>query len=166
MSSSLEGAHVEGGEQREALIAEMQLLGEIFSTETALFQQAAAAHSGLGITDMKALSILLREGPRTAGELGQRLGLTSGSVTSLIDRLEQQALVKRQRDPSDRRKVVVQPNREKLAQGGDVYRSMGEAFATLLATYSTEQLEFLIDFYRASIEVTRQEMTKLIEQTM
>jgi DNA-binding MarR family transcriptional regulator len=150
------------GDQRKALIGQLQVLAEVASTETALFQQAAAAQYGLGITDMKTLSILMQEGAMTAGEIGNRLSLTSGSVTTLIDRLERQNLVQRQPHPTDRRKVVVAVNQEKLAAGENVYRSMGEAFSRLMETYTTEQLEFLVAFYRASIEVTKQEIAKLV----
>ena len=149
------------GERRQALIEQLQILGEVASTETALFQQAAADQYGLGITDMKALSILLREGLMTAGEIGNRLSLTSGSVTTLIDRLERKDLVKRQPHPKDRRKVIVTANQEKLASGDNVYLSMGEAFARLLDTYTTEQLEFLVQFHLASIELTRKEIANL-----
>jgi DNA-binding MarR family transcriptional regulator len=148
-------------ERRTALIEQLQRLGEVASTETALFQQAAAARYGLGITEMKTLSILLREGSLTPGEIGERLSLTSGSVTSLIDRLERKDLVERQPHPKDRRKVVVRVRQEKLASGDDVYRSMGEAFAGLLETYTTEQLEFLVQFHLASIEMTRREIARL-----
>lgn len=147
--------------RRSALIAQLQQLAEAASTETALFQQAAAAQVGLGITDMKTLSLLLRDGPRTAGELGQRLGLTSGSVTTLIDRLERQGLVSRQPHPSDRRKVIVVINADRLAGGGEAYNSMGRAFAQLLAAYTTEQLEFLIQFHQATLDLTRQEIATL-----
>ena len=79
------------GDRREKLIARLQLLGEQESTETAMFHQAAAASYGLGITDMKALQIVLREGPQTAGQLAiaaasyhgrgdQRLGSPGTSV--------------------------------------------------------------------------------------
>lgn len=161
MSRGSKNENLEEGNRRENLVQQLQLLAEAASTETALFHQAAAAQYGLGITDMKTLSILTQEGPMTAGGIGNRLSLTSGSVTTLIDRLEGQGLVKRQPHPSDRRKVVVTVNREKLAAGTNVYRSMGEAFAKLLETYTTEQLEFLVQFYKASIEVTKQEIANL-----
>jgi DNA-binding MarR family transcriptional regulator len=151
----------EKSERRKALIEQLQFLGEAASTETALFQQIAASHYGLGITDMKTLSILLRDGPMTAGEVGKRLSLTSGSVTTLIDRLERQDLVRRQPHANDRRKVIVKVNQEKLASGDNIYRSMGEAFARLLETYTTEQLEFLVQFHQASIDLTKKEIAKL-----
>lgn len=151
-------------EHRGELFAQLQLLGEVASTETALFHQAAAATYGLGITDMKALGVLLQEGPMTAGQIAKRLSLTSGAVTNLIDRLERQDLVKRVADPRDRRKVIVTVNYEKLASGENVYLSMGEAFYKLYETYTTEQLEFLVQYHKASIELNKQEIAKLAKQ--
>lgn len=148
-------------ERRAALISQLIVLGEMASTETALFQQAAAAKYGLGITDMKALSVLFREGPMTAGHIAQRLSLTTGAVTSVIDRLERRGVVRRTPDPKDRRKVIVTIDYEALASGENVYRSMGEAFAGLHETYSTEQLEFLVRYHQKSIELTKQEIAKL-----
>ncbi len=161
MSRDSENNNLKERERRQTLIEQLQRLGEVASTETALFHQTAAAKYGLGITDMKTLSILIQEGPMTAGEVGNRLSLTSGSVTALIDRLERQELVQRQPHAADRRKVIVRANQEKLAAGENVYGSMGEAFARLLGTYTTEQLEFLVQFYQASIEVTKEETAKL-----
>jgi DNA-binding MarR family transcriptional regulator len=151
-------------DRRKALMEQLLFLGEVVNTETALFQHFAAAQHGLGITDMKTLSILLREGPMTAGEIGNRLRLTSGSVTTLIDRLENRDLVKRQPHANDRRKVIVTVNQEKLAAGDDVYRSMGDAVARLLETYSTEQLEFLVQFHEANLELTKKEIAKLAQR--
>jgi MarR family transcriptional regulator, organic hydroperoxide resistance regulator len=148
-------------ERRAALISQLIVLGEMASTETALFQQAAAAKYGLGITDMKALSVLFREGPMTAGHIAQRLSLTTGAVTSVIDRLERRGVVRRTPDPKDRRKVIVTIDYEALASGENVYRSMGEAFANLHETYSTEQLDFLVRYHQKSIELTKQEIAKL-----
>ncbi len=57
--------------------------------------------------------------------------------------------------------MIVTVNQGKLASGDNVYRSMGEAFARLLGTYTTEQLEFLVQFYQASLEMTKKEIAKL-----
>jgi DNA-binding MarR family transcriptional regulator len=147
--------------RRERLIGQMQLLGEMASTETALFQQTAAATYGLGITDMKTLSIVLREGAQTAGQIAKRLSLTTGAVTSVIDRLERQNFVRREPDTHDRRKVLVVANQQTLNQAEHIYQSMGAAFTSLLQTYTTEELAFLVRFYEATIELTRQEIAKL-----
>src|SRR6185312_6297467 len=146
--------------RRAELFAQLQVLGETSSTETALFHQAAAAKYGLGVTDMKALGALLQEGPMTAGQIAKRLSLTTGAVTNVSDRLERQEFVRRMPDANDRRKVIVAVNQEKLASGPNVYLSIGDAFQRLHETYSTEQLEFLVRFYEASIELTKQEIAR------
>jgi MarR family transcriptional regulator, organic hydroperoxide resistance regulator len=148
-------------ERRAALIGQLVVLGEVASSETALFHQTAAARYGLGITDMKALGALLQEGPMTAGQLARRLSLTTGAVTSVVDRLERKDLVARQPDPRDRRKVIVAPNRERVAAGENVYLAIGQAFSRLHDTLTTEQLEFLVRYHQASIELTKREIANL-----
>jgi DNA-binding MarR family transcriptional regulator len=146
---------------RSVLIGQLQLLGELSSTETALFHQTAAAHLDLGITDIKTVSILLRDGPMTAGQIASRLSLTTGAVTNVIDRLEKRQFVTRAADPGDRRKVIVTANQSRLSASPNVYQSIGQAFAALHQSYSTEQLEFLVRYHQATLDVTRQEIKKL-----
>jgi DNA-binding MarR family transcriptional regulator len=147
--------------RRAELIARLQLLGEMDATQTALFQQTAAATYGLGVTEMKALSVLLREGPRSAGQLAAALHLTSGAVTGVVDRLVARGVARRTQDERDRRKVVIEADHATLDSGENVYRSIGEAFAELHAGYTTEQLEFLARHVEASIEITKRETGKL-----
>jgi len=148
--------------KRLELINEMQFLGQMASTETALFHQKAAELFGLSITDMKAISTLMQEGPMTAGQIANRLSLTTGAVTSVIDRLEAVKAVKRHSDPKDRRKVIVKVIPENFdKEGGKVYESMGRSFAKLLQSYTTDQIEFLVEYYKTSIEITKQEITKI-----
>ncbi len=146
---------------RRSLMNQMIFLGEMASTETALFQQAAAAKYGLGITDMKTISVLMQEGPMTAGQIAKRLSLTTGAVTNVIDRLGRRDIVKREPDTKDRRKVIVAVNRPRIATMDNVYSSIGQAFEKMLEAYSTPELEFLTRYHRASIELTRREITKL-----
>ncbi|SRR6059058_3597164 len=161
MARAAKQAGRKDGERRKALVGQMQFLGQMASTETALFHQAAAAKLGLGITDTKTISVLLQEGAMTAGQLGRRLSLTSGAVTNVIDRLERRGIVQRASDAKDRRKVIVTVNENKLAAADKVYRSVGKAFERLLATYATAELEFLVRYLQASIELTKQEIAKL-----
>jgi DNA-binding MarR family transcriptional regulator len=165
MSSSFRKFSDQERRTRKELMGQMQFLGQMASTETAMFHQTAAAKYGLGITDMKTVSVLMQEGSMTAGQIANRLSLTTGAITSVIDRLEKHDLVKRTADAKDRRKVVVVVKHEKLAAGENVYQSMGEAFDKLLQNYSTTELEFLVRFYQASIELTKLEIAKLTKTT-
>jgi len=161
MSSKSSSKSADSAFEHRKLSAELQFLGQMASTETALFHQQAAAKNGLSITDSKTISVLMQEGPMTAGQLAQRLSLTTGAVTSVIDRLEAAGAVRRTADPTDRRKVIVQVLPKALAKGAQTYESIGQNFQKILDTYTTEQLKFLVDYYRASIELTKQEIRKL-----
>ena len=150
-------------DDRAELIAKLTLLGEVSATQTALFQQAAAASYGLGITEMKALSIVLREGPQTAGALVTQLGVTSGAVTGVIDRLVKAGFARREADAGDRRKVMVVPEYAALASGPNVYEPIGDAFAKLHETYSTDDLSLIADYLERSIEITRNQTAALFD---
>ena len=78
-----------------------------YAAHTVLLHSAIAEALGLHVTDLRALW-LLGEAPRTAGELAEELGLTSAAITALVDRLERNGYVTRQRNNSDRRKVTIE----------------------------------------------------------
>ena len=148
-------------QKRQELRGQLQYLGQMASTETALFHEKAAARYGMGITDMKALSTLMQEGPMTAGQLARRLALTTGAVTNLLDRLERRGALHRLSDPADRRKVIVKPDLKALEKSGNIYESIGDNFDKLARNFSTEDLEFLVEYYKQSIDLTKQEIAKL-----
>jgi DNA-binding MarR family transcriptional regulator len=70
------------------------------------YREAVADELGVGTSEVVALGFLYHDGPRTPTEIGQRLNLTSGSVTALIDRLESAAFVTRSQNPEDRRSLL------------------------------------------------------------
>jgi MarR family transcriptional regulator, 2-MHQ and catechol-resistance regulon repressor len=62
---------------------------------------------GIGFSDFAVLEVILHKGPTPVNQIGSRVGLTSGSITTAIDRLERKGLVSRCSDPQDRRARVV-----------------------------------------------------------
>lgn len=96
---------------------------------------AAAEHAGLTIADFDAVRYLAAEGPVPAGRIAEAMGITSGAVTGLVDRLERAGWVERARHETDRRQVVVglAPARRELidADRGLRDRLLGEALAKL-----------------------------------
>lgn len=62
----------------------------------------------IGLTDFVILEMLLHKGPQKVSDIGRRVGLTSGAITSAIDRSERQGLVVRTFDATDRRARVVE----------------------------------------------------------
>jgi MarR family 2-MHQ and catechol resistance regulon transcriptional repressor len=62
---------------------------------------------GIGFSDFLALEVLLHKGPTPVNEIGRKVQLTSGSITTAIDRLERKGMVERKSHPDDRRARVV-----------------------------------------------------------
>jgi MarR family 2-MHQ and catechol resistance regulon transcriptional repressor len=58
---------------------------------------------GLGPSDFAILELLLHKGQQPVNAIGRRVDLTSGAITSAVDRLEAQGLVVRTADAEDRR---------------------------------------------------------------
>lgn len=85
----------------------VRILNHIVSTDAILFHRAMAGKLGLKPTDYRCL-LFLMDGPKTAGELAEMSGLTTGSITAVITRLEKRAFIRRGSDRSDRRKVIIE----------------------------------------------------------
>lgn len=62
---------------------------------------------GLGFSDFAVLEVILHKGPMPVNQIGSLVRLTSGSITTAVDRLERKGLVSRCNDPQDRRARVV-----------------------------------------------------------
>src|SRR3954468_5614773 len=59
------------------------------------------------LSDFAVLEMLLHKGPQPVNEIGRRVELTSGAITTAVDRLETRGLVTREAHPSDRRARIV-----------------------------------------------------------
>jgi len=94
---------------------------------------AAAEHAGLTLPDFETVRYLAEHGPVAAGRIAEAMGITTGAVTGLVDRLERAGWVERARHEIDRRQVVVQlsPARRELVAGDRALRDrlLGEALA-------------------------------------
>ena len=63
--------------------------------------------SEVGLSDFAVTEMLLHKGPLPVNEIGRRIELTSGAITTAVDRLESRGLVTREAHPSDRRARIV-----------------------------------------------------------
>ncbi|MFU8849721.1 MarR family winged helix-turn-helix transcriptional regulator [Micromonospora sp. SL1-18] len=108
--------------------------------------QVAAGVIGVNATDMRCIQ-MLQHGPLTAGELARRTGLTTASMTGLIDRLELAGLVARVRDPADRRRVLVelQPDRAR-SDIAPVFLPLIRAWRGVMAKYDERDLRVIAGF--------------------
>jgi len=63
---------------------------------------------GLGLSDFAVLEMLLHKGPQPVNVIGKKVLLTSGSISTAIDRLESRNLVRRMPHPDDQRARLVE----------------------------------------------------------
>ncbi len=101
---------------------------------------------GLGPSDSQFLGLLALDGPLTPGQLAAMTGLTTGTVTGVIDRLERGGFVRRERDAGDRRKVLVVPVPEATARMASHYAEHGAHTDAVLARRSPAELQVIVDF--------------------
>jgi DNA-binding MarR family transcriptional regulator len=149
--------------QHAALLALLgsKLAGEQ-AVKTVLFQQAIADRLGLNTTDLMCLSLLSDAEPLTAGQLAEATGLTTGSVTIMIDRLEKAGYAVREKDPSDRRRVIVRPVSERIERDiAPLYASIGQAWERAIEGYSTQELAVILDMLTRSVMLLQEQTTAL-----
>jgi DNA-binding MarR family transcriptional regulator len=134
-----------------------------WQTDQDMFDEAVATYAGINRTDFRCLDILDRGGRMTAGQLASAARLTSGAVTAVLDHLEAAGFVRRVRDPGDRRRVLIEVMPDLLAQSMTVYGPIIEEGNRVMATYSDEQLEAILDFMVRSRDMLARNTTRVLE---
>jgi DNA-binding MarR family transcriptional regulator len=124
-----------------------------FIARVVLHSQVVAQRLGLGASDSQFLSLLDVHGPLSPRQLVELTGLTSGTVTGVLDRLEDGGYIRRQRDEVDRRRVLVTPVAEGRARMAEQYADYGSHTMTVLGRRNTRELRAVASFLRELIEV-------------
>jgi len=139
---------------RTELLARLQSVGRNHSDATVLFHSALASQLGLHPTDYKALGVLDRLGPMSAGELGRHTGLAAASVTNLVDRLASKGYVRREADPTDRRRVLLHADVSEVS-GNEFFASWQRSAARMWERYTDNELAVIVDFLGDTAERLR-----------
>jgi DNA-binding MarR family transcriptional regulator len=115
----------------------------ILATER-LRQNQAAIHD-VGVSELLALEHLFYDGELTPGELGARLGLSSGTMTALVDRLDGAGYAARTPNPDDRRSQLVRISETGSATMGSIYASFAGSVQDTLAEMPASTRHALVD---------------------
>jgi DNA-binding MarR family transcriptional regulator len=148
---------------RSALKPFAELLGKRLATASVFYHAAAADRLGIGILDARCHSLLGQLGPMAAGDLAVHLGITTGAVTGVLDRLERARLVKRVVDRKDRRRVLVELARDRRRdeEVTRLYAPMGERMIALCAGYSDGERAKLGELLTRACEILEEETMRL-----
>lgn len=131
----------------------------------ASFFRAAAARIEVTDTDLQVIDILERTGEATAGQLADLMGLTTGTFTAILNRLEKAGLVRRERDPNDGRRVIVRllEDADGGQEMGPLFASLGKIWEELADNYDDEHKTFLLEFLQRSNTLAKEEIARLRE---
>ena len=94
----------------------------------------------------KCLELAVGEEEITPSRLAELTGLTSGAITGVLDRLERRGFVRREADPTDRRRVVVRVDPDRAAEIAGLYAPFLAATSELLADWSPAQRAALTEY--------------------
>lgn len=131
--------------------------------ESDRFGQAFAIAHGLHPTDWTGLLHVMqaeRGGqPLTPGALASLLGVSTGSATAVVDRLEARGHLRRERDPADRRRVHLRYAETARALAVDFFGPLGRQSAEIMAPMDDDDLVLIVGFLddmTAAMSRTRQ----------
>ena len=151
---------------RRKVITELVRETRRFSGLGATYFRALASQVGLNATDLQVVDILVSTGPATAGQLAELTGLTTGATAQMLGRLEKDGVVRRERDPDDGRRVLVQlaPDWDKTGRFGPALDGAGGVLEDLTARYDERQLLLLLSFVTAANAAYGEEIYRLREE--
>jgi len=125
------------------------------SVELSLLNQRISGHLDLRGTDLQCLDLIDRHGPLSPSMLARLAGLHPATMTGVIDRLERGGWILRERDPADRRGVVLQPVPGRRADILRLASGMNAELAKICADYSSDDLELIARFLRRTADAGR-----------
>jgi DNA-binding MarR family transcriptional regulator len=141
-------------ERRRSMTAIKESMREL-SIRLSLLNHHVGAHLDLKEVDLGCLDTIARRGPLSPSALARSAGLHPATVTGILDRLERGGWVTRERDPADRRAVVVRALRDRNTEVFRLYSGMNASLDQILAGYSGDELELLAGFLRRTTDAGR-----------
>jgi DNA-binding MarR family transcriptional regulator len=132
--------------------------------QSVLISDTIAGRVALNSTDLECLDLLFLAGPTTAGRLAEHTGLTTGAMTAVLDRLERARCVRRRRDSSDRRRVLVEVLPRALERLGPFYAPLAAAMSRLHDRYGERELAVIVDYLSRAVEVSAEHVKWLSAQ--
>ena len=149
---------------KQELLKAVQEAGSRYGARFMLVHQAVAERLGLNIIDLRCLRLAQEAAEPTAGYLATITGLTTGTITGVLDRLEKARFVRRERDTEDRRKVMV-----KVLPGGAqkverIMAPLSEDMNKALQDFTEEELKAVIRFFDVTSGAVARHLERIHEQ--
>lgn len=128
------------------------------------FDNRAAERLGINQTDLHCLNAIENAGGLTAGQLAAAVGVTTGAVTGVVDRLERVGFARRVADPEDRRRVKIEVTPEFYARAAEIWGPLAAEWEQALASrFTAAELVRIVDFLELSVEIGGRHLERLGE---
>ncbi|MCK4636205.1 MAG: MarR family transcriptional regulator [Candidatus Moranbacteria bacterium] len=131
------------------------------SRTAVLFVHTVAENMNMQITDIRCLDYLMDVNSATAGDLAKITGLTTGATTAMIDRLEKTKFVKRETDPTDRRKIIITFINKNFRRSNIATNFFEKNIPKLLNTYTSKEQELIKDWNEKLISLFKNEIKRI-----
>lgn len=151
------------GRQRRRISNEIKESLRELSVQLALLNHQVVVRLDVKDGDLQCLDLLTRKGPMSPSALARLAGLHPATITGILDRLERGGWVARERDPADRRAVVVRALHERSAELFQLYSGMNTSMDELCAEYSDSELQLLADFLHRTTQAGEDATARLAE---
>ena len=148
--ASITRARKEEIQRRQQLSTEIRDSLRELGIRLALLNHHIGARLELKDVDLDCLNLIDRHGPLSPSTLARRTGQHPATMTGILDRLERGGWIARDRDPSDRRAVLIRALSGRNADMMGLYSGMSASMNKLLAGYGDTDLELIADFLRRS----------------
>lgn len=154
-SEASRGADADAARRRRRMTTEVKQSLRDLRIQLALLNHHVSGQVELRDVDLDCLDVISRHGPLNPSALARGAGLHPATMTGILDRLERGGWVARERDPSDRRAVVVRALRDRTTELMRLYAGMNRSMDDICAGYGEAELELLADFLRRAAEAGR-----------
>jgi DNA-binding MarR family transcriptional regulator len=126
------------------------------------FDNLAAERLGVSRTDLHCLNAIENAGGLTAGQLAAAVGLTTGAVTGVIDRLERAGFARRIPDPGDRRRVKLEVTPRFYERAGRIWGPLHDDWVAGIADrFTAAELVRITEFLELTGEIGKRHVDRL-----
>jgi DNA-binding MarR family transcriptional regulator len=153
--SDVSSADWEGPDRRERLGRAIGTSLRELRNQLSSLNHQVGVHLDLKDVDLDCLDVIARTGPLSPSTLARRTGLHPATMTGILDRLERGGWVGRERDPSDRRVVVVRVLPARIGELLGLFGPMNASIDEICAGYGDTELELVADFLRRVTDAGR-----------
>jgi len=149
--------------ERQKLLKAVHQAGSGYGARFILVHQAIAERLGLTVIDLRCLRLAREAAEPTAGHLAKITGLTTGTITGLLDRLEKARFIRRERDPGDRRKVIVKVLPSGIQRLERIMAPLTEDMNEALRDFTESELRAIVKFFGVTATAVSRQVARIHE---